>query len=349
MTVKRAVILYTELAGYSVECLNHAAGHLTGVQLTVVSYPINPEAPFRFSFHPSIEFLSKADFSAVMLRQMNPDLVLVSGWADREYNQWITTLSQSTGKIVMFDNYWEGSWRQRIGQYLLRPFLRRRYGACWVPGAKHLDYSDRLGFSREQVQKGMYATDLEPYLQAFRTRIPRQDGPRKFLYVGRYLTLKGVEDLWTAYRQYRAQGGVWELHLAGAGELWDIRPDVEGMHHHGFMQRDELMALAKSCNVLVMPSHYDHWGVAVQEMAALGLALILSDQVASGTDFLQDSKNGRVFEAKKTEALAKAFSDVSSWSQSRLDEAAQLSHDVSQTYNTQTWTNTLSWFIDNQS
>ena len=144
----------------------------------------------------------------------------------------------------------------------------------------------------------MYATDLEPYLNLFKTQTNRQDGPRKFLYVGRYLELKGVKDLWTAYRHYRQRGGDWELHLAGTGELWDERPNVAGMHHHGFMQRDDLMDLAKSCDVLVMPSHYDHWGVAVQEMAAVGLPLILSDQVASGTDFLKDHENGRVFEAK---------------------------------------------------
>lgn len=349
MTAKKVVLLYTELAGYTVECLNHAAKHLQDVRLTVVRYPINPEAPFKFSFHPSVEIVSKAEFSALKLQQMSAELVLVSGWADREYNQWVTQLSRNTKKVVMFDNFWEGSWRQRLGQHLLKPFLRRRYNACWVPGVKHLEYSDRLGFSRENVQKGMYATDLEPYLNLFRTRQNRQDGPGKFLYVGRYLELKGVKDLWTAYRDYRQRGGDWELHLAGTGELWDERPNVAGMHHHGFMQRDDLMDLAKSCDVLVMPSHYDHWGVAVQEMAAVGLPLILSDQVASGTDFLKDHENGRVFEAKNTEALANAFWDVSSWTETRLAEAAQKSHDLSQTYNTQTWTDTLSWYIDNLS
>ncbi|MGB1636971.1 MAG: hypothetical protein ACPHBR_09320, partial [Flavobacteriales bacterium] len=85
MTTKQVVLLYTELAGYSVECLNHAAIHLPFVKLTVVRYPINPEAPFKFSFHPSVDVVSKEKFSASTLQQMCPDLVLVSGWADREY------------------------------------------------------------------------------------------------------------------------------------------------------------------------------------------------------------------------------------------------------------------------
>ena len=119
MTAKKVVLLYTELAGYTVECLNHAAKHLQDVRLTVVRYPINPEAPFKFSFHPSVEIVSKAEFSALKLQQMSPELVLVSGWADREYNQWVMQLSRNTKKVVMFDNFWEGSWRQRLGQYCL--------------------------------------------------------------------------------------------------------------------------------------------------------------------------------------------------------------------------------------
>ena len=342
---KNIVLLYTELAGYTVECLNaFATENEDGFRLHVVRYPVNPEAPFQFEFHPSIEIHEKEDVNSKRFLSLQPDLVIVSGWADSEYNNWVTELDRQVVKVIMFDNFWENTPRQNLGRFLLKPFLNRRYDFCWVPGRKHLEYTRRLGFLDTKVKFGMYATNLAPFFGTCEMRLEGAMPVGSFLYVGRYLKIKGVEDLWKAFETYRNEGGTWDLHLAGAGELWDNRPMIQGMHHHGFMQKAELLELTKRCSVFVMPSHYDHWGMAVQEFAASGFPLILSDNVAAGTDFLKPEQNGVQFRAGNAEELCVAFHEVAGWEPEKLRKAGKLSRQLSDSYNTQTWSKTLKWF-----
>ena len=124
--MQNIVLLYTELAGYTVECLNAFARENEGrFQLHVIRYPVNPEAPFQFEFHQAIEIHEKKDVDISGFLALRPDVVIVSGWADREYNQWVTKLNKQAVKVVMFDNFWENTTRQNVGRFLLKPFLNR--------------------------------------------------------------------------------------------------------------------------------------------------------------------------------------------------------------------------------
>jgi glycosyltransferase involved in cell wall biosynthesis len=63
-----------------------------------------------------------------------------------------------------------------------------------------------------------------------------------------------------------------------------------------------------------MPSHIEPWGVVLHEMAAAGMPVIASSKVGATAAFLEDGKNGFVFEPSdkiKLKSLLKKFSMMS--------------------------------------
>ena len=73
---------------------------------------------------------------------------------------------------------------------------------------------------------------------------------------------------------------------------------LDGQHErvifHGFMQLDEVAALAGSCDAFVCPSHRELWGLVVNEALACGLPVLASRYAGATTDLIVDGVNGYV-------------------------------------------------------
>ena len=88
-----------------------------------------------------------------------------------------------------------------------------------------------------------------------------------------------------------------------------IHPQI---FHHGFLQQSELESFMKIKGVFIMPSHYDHWGVAVQEFSAAGFPLILSDKVGANCSFLRNGENGFIIPDEKIETYCFFIKEIMS-------------------------------------
>jgi glycosyltransferase involved in cell wall biosynthesis len=78
----------------------------------------------------------------------------------------------------------------------------------------------------------------------------------------------------------------------------------------GFKNQTELPALFALCDVFVLPSVYEPWGLVVNEAMAAARAVIVSDEVGCQSDLVQDGVNGRVFPAGDIDALRASLRDV---------------------------------------
>ena len=85
---KKALILYTEIAGYTITCINKALVLYPDVEFHVVRWPVNKEAPFQFDLN-SHSIYDRNDFTNAQLLELahniNPDLIISSGWIDKGY------------------------------------------------------------------------------------------------------------------------------------------------------------------------------------------------------------------------------------------------------------------------
>tara|TARA_B100000963_G_scaffold361833_1_gene400126 strand:- start:4421 stop:5476 length:1056 start_codon:yes stop_codon:yes gene_type:complete len=342
------LFLYTELAGYSSNCLNHYAKNNNQNKLHVIRWPINKEAPFKFKFENNIKVYLKNEVNIDSYIKTNKiKIIICCGWIDKEYISVIKT-NRAITTILMFDNYWKNTMRQNIGKIIFPFKIKPLFDLCWIPGEVQKKYAKKLGFKEDEIFLGFYATDLKKQNEAFYKSYKKKekDFPKTFLYVGRYLKLKGVQDLWRAFYIFNKKNKNWKLHCVGEGELFNVKPKHENIIHHGFIQPKLIHELVDQSGIFIMPSHYDHWGMALQEFTAAGLPIICSDKVGSNYEFLKDGENGYLFKAKNVNSLVDKMEKIASLTNEELLKFSKKSLELSLKYDTSTWSNTLNKIIN---
>jgi glycosyltransferase involved in cell wall biosynthesis len=345
--IDNVLILYTELSQYTVECLNALTKVNQNLKVHVVKWPINNEAPFVFEFDERIIVVEKSEIDLNnYANKISPKVILCSGWVDKDYIKLIKSFKTNVIKVLAFDNYWENSVKQNIGRIFLKKIISKHFNYCWVPGQLHITYANKIGFKTDQVITGFYARDLDSFNRKFKSSIDlKKNFPKKFLYVGRYLKLKGVLDLWNSFIEFSKNNKDWELHCVGTGDLFDKRVIHEKIIHHGFLQKDELLNLTEITGVFIMPSHYDHWGMAVQEFAASGFPLICSDKVGAASSFLKENENGVLFVSKNQKSLLNAMRKISNLSDEDLSKFGRNSNILAKKYDINNWVNSFMKFL----
>jgi glycosyltransferase involved in cell wall biosynthesis len=75
----------------------------------------------------------------------------------------------------------------------------------------------------------------------------------------------------------------------------------------GFKNQGELPCLYDLCDVFVLPSLFEPWGLVINEAMNASGAVIASDQVGSAADLIHQCRNGFVFRAGDVSELASAL------------------------------------------
>jgi glycosyltransferase involved in cell wall biosynthesis len=143
----------------------------------------------------------------------------------------------------------------------------------------------------------------------------RADDDVLVLSVARLVPEKGIDDLIRAI----AKSGDPRIRLVIAGdgpqrgalvELADrlgVRVTIVG-----HVAEAELARMYVDADVFALLSREEPWGVAVNEAAASGLPLLLSDRVGAASDLLSDGKNGFVVPAGDVPGAAAALNRLAS-------------------------------------
>ena len=107
--------------------------------------------------------------------------------------------------------------------------------------------------------------------------VPR-DGTTRFLFVGRLEKEKGLDLLLDAWVQ--AAMPTWELHIVGDGPLLGrarlLSDQTEGVVLHGRLTTDELAALYRRSDILLVPSASESYGLVVLEGICSGVRVLAS-------------------------------------------------------------------------
>ena len=295
----KVLILYTELADYFLACLKELENHVD--EIHVIHWPIRDEAPFIFKVPDNVILHKKVSDQMELLslsKMINPSLILCSGWVDRNYLKIVKYYNQKTPTVLLFDNPWRGTFRQFMAT-LISPFtLKKIFTHCWLPGSRAKVFAQKLGFSDSQILTGLYSADT-PKFSKFRNEfldLKKVKFPKVFLYVGRYVKHKGLFELWNAFIELQNEDpSDWELWCLGTGEEFDNRILHPKIKHFGFIQPLEMNKYLSQSGIYILPSIYEPWGVSVHEMAAAGFPMLLSENVGSSEEFLEENINGYRF------------------------------------------------------
>lgn len=346
------LFLYTEMAAYTVACLRAAAAH--SLDLHVVRWPVNREAPFAFNSEEDIQLYDRKTLSSIDLvdlsESVNPALMVVSGWIDKDYVAIARKWRAKIPVVLIVDNPWKGTLKQHLASMIGKFAIQRSFSHCWVPGKRQFDYARRLGFSPNHIQTGFYSADVDHFTQLFDQTFPARKNhfPKRFLYVGRYVDFKGIFEMWQAFIDFRSETDeAWELWCVGTGDQYENRLEFEGIRHFGFLQPAELAAVIAESGVFILPSRKEPWGVVVHEFAAAGFPLICSSEVGATEVFLNPEINGYLHAPCSVDEIKLAMKKMAAHSDEELVRMAEKSHELSKQISPESWAQCLLRFLSN--
>jgi len=322
------LILYRELAGYTVECLNKLASHH---KLLVVHYPINEEAPFVFQFHSSIQVVSKSDISLKLLHDFRPNFVLCSGWGDKQYVEWVKELKKPTA--LAFDTAWKNSFKFIVGSLYFKLKYKKLFQFAFIPGNAQSLTAQKLGFAEEYTYNGFYACE-----DVFRLNRKVLNESKELWCVARYIQTKNINFLCETFLSISPnERSEWKLNIAGTGELFSSRIENEDIIHHGFLQPKELSEKLENASAFVLPSFYEPWGVVVHEMASLGKPLLLSNAVGAKQDLLEEGVNGYSFNPHSSADLKNSLMKIMQTDKDKLQTMVNNSFEMASKFSSEIW------------
>jgi glycosyltransferase involved in cell wall biosynthesis len=344
-TVKKILFLYTELASYILDCFKELGE--TGVEVHVVMYPVNTEAPFKLSLEiNNCTFYNRISLDepglTALLDQITPQAIVVSGWIDKLYLNVVKNYHRPASKVLVFDSKDYNTLRGFTSMLRARALYRPNFHYAWVPGRPQKVYAKLMGFSDKSILTGFYTTDVQRF-ESFGWH-ERSDFPHRFVFVGRYTDFKGVYELWEAFVQLRAKN--WVLDCAGTGPDFEKRRIAPGITHKGFVQPDELDTFVAEGGVFVLPSHKEPWGVVVHEFASAGYPLLCSSSVGAADQFLREGQNGYYFEPKSVDSLKAALQKIVRLTDQELWSMSEKSKELAKSLTIDNWVQTAQHLID---
>ena len=199
----------------------------------------------------------------------------------------------------------------------LRGFVRRarsridaiRYASrlqvILAMGSLGVEWYRSAGFRPETIFPFAYVASP----QALPTRREMSGkGSFAIAFIGQLIARKGVDLLVRALATVRDLP--WRLELAGTGPLEPVLRDMattaglsDRITWHGSVPNHSVGELLASCDLLVLPSRFDGWGVVVNEALSAGTPVVCSD-ACGAADLLAAPAMGCTFRAGSVGALA---------------------------------------------
>ena len=204
-------------------------------------------------------------------------------------------------------------------QVLTRLF--RKVDAFLAIGTANRDYYLSYGVAPEKIFLMPYAVDNARFQAAATAERGRAlvrslglDPSRPvILYASKLQTRKRPWDLWNAYSMLSPNGAdepmPYLLYVGDGEERAALEAAVaqrgwSSVRFCGFQNQTTLPDYYAACDVFVLPSEREPWGLVVNEVMNAGKPVIVSDQVGAALDLVDDGVNGFVVPVGHVDTLA---------------------------------------------
>jgi len=253
------------------------------------------------------------------LREARPDCVVVSGWSTFSSQAAIGWCrARRVPYVLLVESHDEGpkpGWRRRVKETVV-PSVVRGAASVLVTGSLARDSMEALGAAPERIRVFANTIDVERYGERaerlaaerprLRTRIGLDSVDTEVVTVARLAPEKGIDVLLRA------------ADLAGLGVLvvgdGPERPGLESLAHElgvhttfTSLPWERVVEAYVTADVFALLSWHEPWGVVVNEAAACGLPLVLSDRVGAARDLLRDGENGMLVKAGDVHGAGEAL------------------------------------------
>jgi len=311
---------------------------LDGIDLTVLllseSEPTRdwrpPKDDLGFDYHylpgPTLELplpggRHRTHLNTSVVRQIldrDPEVLVLGGYAHISFwLAWIAARLRSTPLVLRNGTTLASSGSTDGWRGLAKSRFLKGFDAHVTYGTAASSYLLELGVQPERIYAGYNTVDMEFFRGQWHRnrglRRERDDVDVSFLFVGRYLKKKGIDDLLAAAGRLETElerrGLAGELRFVGHGPLGeriDARRSEAGsltIVNRGFVEPEKLPREYARADCLILPSREEPWGLVVNEALACGLTVIGSSAVGCAPDLLLPHWNGYLFTAGNVDEL----------------------------------------------
>jgi len=246
------------------------------------------------------------------LREARPDCVVVSGWstfAAQAALSWCR--ARRVPYVLLVESHDVGpkpGWRRRVKETVVPPIVKHA-ASVLVTGSLARESMLALGASPERVRVFANTVDVVRFgerVDELRASLGRSHEDVTVLTVARLAPEKGIDVLLRAAAQAKLA-----VVVLGEGperpRLEQLARELEVRATFTSKPWDEVVEAYAAADVFALLSSHEPWGVVVNEAAASGLPLVLSDRVGAARDLLRDGENGVRVPVGDDEATAAAF------------------------------------------
>lgn len=244
-----------------------------------------------------------------VLKKVKPDLVLTYTIKPNIYGGLACRMAHIpyavniTGLGSAIEN---GGWLKRFVLALYKPALK---------GAKVV-FFENAGNRDALVSTGVVPNGRDVVLNGAGVNLEDypyqpypQEGPVRFLFVGRVMHEKGVDELFAAAKRMKQEYGDVEFHIVGSFEeaykpVMDELEQTGVVKYHGYQSDMEPFYAMASC--IVLPSYHEGMSNVLLEAAASGRPLITSD-IPGCREAVENGVSGYLCPAKDADALYDAM------------------------------------------
>lgn len=199
---------------------------------------------------------------------------------------------------------------------LLTPLFASVAGAL-ASGALNARYYAHYGVPKDRIFHAPFTVDNAFFhgreadarleARAIRSQLGIAETDVAVVFAAKLLPHKGCADLIRAFGARPRKNA--HLVIVGDGPERDRYKELaerlapSRVHFLGFVNQQRMPAAYAVGDLFVLPSHYEPWGLAINEAMCLGLPIVASDQVGAVPDLVLPD-NGWVFPAGNVQALA---------------------------------------------
>ena len=213
------------------------------------------------------------------------------------------------------------TFRQKLRDAFCRRLFEHVAGFLCI-GTRNHNFYNQFGVENDRLFSMPYAVDnaffqarcaeARPQREALRQSLGLDPGRPIILFAAKLTTVKAPEELLSAFtqvhRRFAADSAPY-LVFVGNGPLRNMleeqaRPLSDAVRFLGFRNQSELPALYDLCDLFVLPSRFEPWGLVVNEVMNAGRPVIVSDRVGAAPDLIEDGGNGFIYPSGNVDALA---------------------------------------------
>ena len=260
------------------------------------------------------------------LMEAQPDVVVVSGWSTFAAQAAITWCGiKDIPYLLVVESHDAGpraGWRRRVKGTVVPPIVERAAGLL-VTGTLARDSMIARGAHPEHVRVFANTIDVEDFGEQtdrlagrraeLRRTVEAEPEDVVVVSVARLAREKGLDVLVRAVAA--ADDPRLVLVVAGEGPERARLSELAGelsirLKLAGDVDWERIVELYVAADVFALLSEREPWAVVVNEAAACGLPLVLSDRVGAAHDLLRDGENGALVQAGDVDAASQSLREL---------------------------------------